>query len=81
MFVAGATGATGQVFVPMATERGLELVVHVRPQSKDKTPLGTDPRARIFDLGDLAALTPLPSRGRRDRVVRGRHDAGALRGG
>jgi uncharacterized protein YbjT (DUF2867 family) len=56
IFVAGGTGATGQVFIPMATAAGHELVIHVRPQSKDKTPLGADPRARVFDLGDADAL-------------------------
>jgi uncharacterized protein YbjT (DUF2867 family) len=56
VFVAGATGATGQVFVPMATDAGLELVLHVRPATAPRTPLGNDPRARIFDLSDAAAL-------------------------
>ena len=28
----------------------------VRPQSKDKTPLGSDPRARVFELDDPEAL-------------------------
>lgn len=55
VFIAGATGATGTVFVPMAETRH-ELVFHVRPQSKDKTPLGKDPRARVFDLDDAEAL-------------------------
>jgi uncharacterized protein YbjT (DUF2867 family) len=54
VFVAGATGATGQVFVPMAS--AFDLVVHVRPQSKERTPLGKDPRARVFDLADERAL-------------------------
>ena len=56
IFVAGGTGATGHVFIPMATAAGHDLVLHVRPQSKDKTPLGADPRARVFDLGDAPAL-------------------------
>lgn len=56
VFVAGATGATGTVFVPEATAAGLDLTLHVRPASKDKTPLGKDPRARIFDLNDEEAL-------------------------
>ncbi len=55
IFVAGATGATGTVFVPLA-EKEHELVLHVRPQSKDKTPLGSDPRARVFELDDPEAL-------------------------
>jgi len=56
IFVAGATGATGRVFVPMATAAGHDLVLHVRPQSADKSPLAKDPRARIFDLATAAAL-------------------------
>lgn len=56
IFLAGATGATGQVFVPMAEKAGHVLSLHVRPKSKDKSPLGKDPRAAIFDLDDSAAL-------------------------
>ena len=56
VFVAGATGATGQVFVPMATEAGLDLVLHVRPQSAARSPLAKDPRARVIDLGDADGL-------------------------
>ncbi|CAN5701249.1 hypothetical protein BH09MYX1_BH09MYX1_38990 [soil metagenome] len=55
VFIAGATGATGTVFVPLA-EKSHELLFHVRPQSKDKTPLGSDPRARVFELDDGEAL-------------------------
>lgn len=53
VFVAGATGATGRVFVPLATEAGLDLVLHVRPQSATHL---TDTRARVFDLTDAGAL-------------------------
>lgn len=56
VFVAGATGATGQVFVPMAERAGHSLTFHIRPKSKDKSPLGADPRARVFELADDAAL-------------------------
>lgn len=56
IFVAGATGATGEVFVPMATRAGVELRLHVRPQTASKTALGQDPRARVFDLSDRQAL-------------------------
>src|SRR5258708_37585280 len=56
IFLAGATGATGLVFAPLATSAGHELLLHVRPQSRDKTPLASDPRARIFDLADAGAL-------------------------
>ncbi len=56
VFVAGATGATGQVLVPLATEAGMGLRLHVRPATASRTPLGTDPRARVFDLADADAL-------------------------
>ena len=56
LFVAGATGATGSVFVPLA-EKEHDLVLHVRPQSRDRSPLGRDPRAAILDLSDADALT------------------------
>ncbi len=56
IFVAGATGATGQVFIPLATAAGHELRLHVRPQTVAKTPLGKDPRARVFELSDPMAL-------------------------
>ena len=56
IFVAGATGATGRVFVPRARAAGHDLVFQVRPQSAGKSELGKDPRARIFDLSDAPAL-------------------------
>lgn len=56
LFVAGATGATGQVFVPAATAAGLDLRLHVRPHTAPRTPLAADPRARILDLDDADAL-------------------------
>ena len=56
LFVAGATGATGSVFVPLA-EKEHELRLHVRPQSRERSPLGKDPRAAVLDLSDAAALT------------------------
>ncbi|HQY61106.1 MAG: NAD(P)H-binding protein [Myxococcales bacterium] len=60
LFVAGATGATGQVFVPLAEAAGHELTLHVRPASRARSPFGDDPRAAVFELGDadatLAAL-------------------------
>src|SRR5688572_11490248 len=58
VFVGGATGATGRAFVAAGRAAGLDLVVHVRPQSRDKYarlfPDGPAPRA--FDLDDAAAL-------------------------
>jgi uncharacterized protein YbjT (DUF2867 family) len=56
VFVAGATGATGRVFVPRAIAAGHDVIFHVRPKSASKSPLGNSPRARIFDLGDLEAV-------------------------
>lgn len=56
IFVAGATGATGVVFVELASARGHELVLHVRPQTAANHALGRDARARVFDLADSAAL-------------------------
>jgi len=56
IFVAGATRATGRVFIPRALAAGHDVVFHVRPQSADKSPLGKDPRARVLDLADASAL-------------------------
>jgi uncharacterized protein YbjT (DUF2867 family) len=56
VFVAGATGATGQVFVPEAAAAGHALRLHVRPQTASRSPLGADPRSRIFDLEEDASL-------------------------
>ncbi|MSQ02754.1 MAG: NAD(P)-dependent oxidoreductase [Myxococcales bacterium] len=56
VFVAGATGATGRVFCPLATAAGLELLLHVRPQSAATTAVAADARARVFDLADSTAL-------------------------
>jgi uncharacterized protein YbjT (DUF2867 family) len=55
IFVAGATGATGRVFLPLATAAGHDVVFHVRPQSADRSPVAKDQRARVFDLGDVDA--------------------------
>src|SRR4051812_636413 len=52
IFVAGSTGATGQLLVPLARERGLEVVPHVRPKSAGKGAAG----AVAFELSDAAAL-------------------------
>lgn len=57
VFVAGATGATGQVLVPLLTAAGHDLVLHVRPRTAGEHPMGRDPRARVFDLADAASLT------------------------
>lgn len=56
IFLAGGTGATGRVFVSIATEAGLDLVLHVRPKTAETSPLGHDPRAVVFDLADADAL-------------------------
>lgn len=54
LFVAGSTGATGKVLVPLAESFGLPVVPHVRPGSAAKA--GGDPRAAIFELADRPAL-------------------------
>ncbi len=56
IFVAGATGATGAVFVPLAAARGHELRLHVRPQTASRHAFGEDPRAQVLDLANADAL-------------------------
>lgn len=56
IFLAGATGATGRTFVNLATGRGHDLVLHVRPKTAARSPLSSDPRARVFELSDEGAL-------------------------
>ncbi|MFO0677516.1 MAG: NAD(P)-binding oxidoreductase [Polyangiaceae bacterium] len=56
IFVAGATGATGRVFLPLATAEGHTLTFHVRPKTAATSPLAKDPRARVFELDDAPAL-------------------------
>jgi uncharacterized protein YbjT (DUF2867 family) len=52
IFLAGATGATGSEFVPLARSRAHELRLHVRPQTAERHAFGKDPDARIGDLAD-----------------------------
>ena len=52
IFVAGATGATGKVLVPMARAGKIAVVPHARPKSGGNAPEG----AAVVDLGDAAAL-------------------------
>lgn len=54
VFVGGATGATGRVFVEEALAAGMEVVAHARPQSADRLPPGGE-RA-VFPIEDPAAL-------------------------
>jgi uncharacterized protein YbjT (DUF2867 family) len=56
VFVAGATGAVGTVFLPKARAAGLRVRPHVRPQTAERHPLGQDPEAQIFDLTDAGRL-------------------------
>jgi uncharacterized protein YbjT (DUF2867 family) len=56
VFVAGATGAVGTVFLPRARALGLDVRPHVRPATATKHPLGTDPQAQIFDITDAPRL-------------------------
>src|SRR4051812_43337599 len=53
LFVAGATGATGKVLVPMARAEKIAIVPHARPKSAGSAPEG----AAVVDLGDAAALS------------------------
>ena len=52
LFVAGATGATGKVLVPLAQRAGLAVVRHLRPKSAGQA--GADDA--VLDLGDGPAL-------------------------
>jgi uncharacterized protein YbjT (DUF2867 family) len=52
LFVAGATGATGQLVVSLATEQGLEVVAHQRPKPGRLATANT----AVFSLLDTAAL-------------------------
>lgn len=47
LFVAGATGAVGQVLVPLALKRGVDVVAHVRPKSAGKVSF---PRVAAVEL-------------------------------
>ena len=49
-FLAGATGAVGSLFLPLAEAAGHVVVPHVRPQSAAKTPLRDHPHVCIADL-------------------------------
>lgn len=53
LFIAGATGAVGHTLLPLAKERGVEIVPHVRPKSAAKL---THPNAAALELGDHAKL-------------------------
>lgn len=55
IFVAGSTGATGQVLVPALRAAGLEVVPHVRPKSAGRARPGDG--AAVLELSDAAALT------------------------
>lgn len=52
LFVAGATGATGKVLVPMARAEKIPVVPHARPKSKGNAPEG----AAVVDLADADGL-------------------------
>lgn len=54
LFVAGASGATGQVLVPMAARWGLSAVPHFRPRTAARRSL--PPNAVVFELSDASAL-------------------------
>jgi nucleoside-diphosphate-sugar epimerase len=54
LFVAGSTGATGRVLVPLAQQRGMPFVAHVRTRHAQSPEL--PPNAAIFELSDSSAL-------------------------
>ncbi len=54
LFVAGATGYTGQAVVRRARTRGLEVIAHVRPDS----PSLAEWRVRFETLGATVDMTP-----------------------
>lgn len=53
LFVAGSTGATGQVLVPLASRLGIPAVAHVRPA---RAIAGVKPDTAVVDLADAPAL-------------------------
>jgi uncharacterized protein YbjT (DUF2867 family) len=53
LFVAGSTGATGKVLVPMAERLGLAVVPHVRPASAG---VGVKAGSAVVDLADTPRL-------------------------
>jgi nucleoside-diphosphate-sugar epimerase len=57
LFVAGATGATGQVLLPIAEAAGHTVVPHVRPATAARHELSKHPRAVVCELSDVPALT------------------------
>ena len=54
LFVAGSTGATGKVLVPLAERLGMAVVPHVRPASATSAVSRT---AAVIDLADTPGLT------------------------
>lgn len=53
LFVAGSTGATGKVLVPMAERLGIAVVPHVRPA---RAVVGGKPTAAVLELADTHGL-------------------------
>lgn len=64
IYVAGATGATGRVLVPMARELGFDVRAHVRPSTAAAGEiLALESFAHVADVGDTPAmLSALPGR-------------------
>ncbi len=56
VFVAGATGATGVVLVPLLEGRGHQVRPHVRPATASRHAMGAHPRAVVVDLAEHDAL-------------------------
>ncbi|MFO0600322.1 MAG: NAD(P)-binding oxidoreductase [Myxococcaceae bacterium] len=57
LFVAGATGAIGQVLVPLAAKAGIPVVAHARSKSADRVARAEGVTVTTAGLGDPAALT------------------------
>ncbi len=56
VFVAGSTGATGVVLVPLLEARGHTVVPHVRPATATRHPMGAHPHAAVLELDDTPSL-------------------------
>jgi len=54
LFIAGSTGATGRTLVRLATQRGVDIVPHVRPATARGREL--HPQSAVCDLQDQAVL-------------------------
>lgn len=56
LFLAGATGAVGSLFLALAEQRGHTVAPHVRPRSAAKTKLAEHPNVCVADLGNTESI-------------------------